>query len=454
LRERCHTESQLHVLQALLICDQVPSPDLIIASTNNVKSALLDAGATDVTRASSVDAALSQLAKLQPELVVIDLVDPLSYDGYRRLISRLRGVPVIAIVDEPQLQAAFDAGIDDCVSRPVRRTELVARACAAIRERIARVRSSRRERRLTDEVRALQREKHDLERIVCVDSLTGVANRRHALSLYEAEWKRSAREGTSLSVIMLDIDHFHAFNETYGHPGGDACLRRVSAEIAMCLRRPSDFLGRYGGEEFIAVLANTDAAGAKLVADRLRAAVEGLQIPHAGSSCSEFVTISVGFATMRAEPDQPSELLIHAADRALLTAKATGRNRALGDAPAETRPRLASGPWRRFPVVVVDPWFASRIPPFLETCRTEIVTARDAAGVRNFERIRAISRRLKSSAVEHSIETVAQLAGLLEQAARGDNLDSVGRVLDELAAYIDHVQVTYRRPLERKLHAG
>ena len=187
-------------------------------------------------------------------------------------------------------------------------------------------------------MRTLQREKHDLERIVCVDSLTGVANRRHTLAMYEAEWKRSARDGTPLSMIMIDLDHFHQFNESYGHPGGDACLRRVAADMVACLRRPSDFLGRYGGEEFVAVLANTDAMGARLVAERLRAAVEGLAIPHQGSSCSKVVTISVGFATTHPKPELASETLLHAADHSLLAAKAT---------PAGM---MSAAPWANVPV--------------------------------------------------------------------------------------------------------
>jgi len=442
------------VLQALVISDAVSSLELIVASGENVRSALLDAGATDVTKMGSIDGALQMLGKLQPDLVVLDLLEVPTFDGYRRLLGRLRGVPLIAILPESSMQAAFDAGVDDCVARPVRRTELVARACAAIRKRIEDVRTSRRERRLTDEIRMLQREKHDLERIVCVDSLTGVANRRHALMLLEAEWKRSAREGTQLSLVMIDIDHFHNFNETYGHPGGDACLRRVAAEMVVCLRRPSDFLGRYGGEEFVAVLANTDAVGAKLVGERLRASVEALAIAHAASGTSSVVTISVGFATALPTADMPSETLLHTADRNLLAAKASGRNRAIGDAPTNPpRPRTSSQPWRRFPIVVAEPWFASRIPPFLEGTRSEIRTAREALAIAGFDRVRGIARRLKGSAADHSIEPIGALANLLEQAARSDDGASVGRVLDELEAYIDHVQVTYRRP-ERKLHAG
>jgi len=445
------------VFQAVIISDAVPSPDLIVASTDLVRGALLDAGCTDVQRVSSLEQGLTLVHRLQAAVIVLDLLGPLRFDGYRRVLARSRGVPVIVIVPENRMQTAFDAGVDDCVARPIRRTELVARTRAAIRVRIERARRDKRDRRLSQEVKTLQREKHDLERIVCVDSLTGVANRRHALSMLEAEWKRSAREGTPMSLIIIDLDCFHAFNETYGHPGGDACLRRVTAEMVMCLRRPSDFLGRYGGEEFFAVLANTDAAGACIVAERLRAAVEAVQIPHVSSTCAQVVTISVGFATTTPQPDATHDALVAAADGALLAAKSTGRNRISGEAPAsgEMRPRLSSQPFRRFPPVVADPWFANRIPQFLAAARSELVAARDACEAGGFDRIRATARRLRGNANDHGIETIAELANLLERAARTDDRASIKAVVDELEQYVEHVQVTYRRPLERKVgHAG
>ncbi len=440
------------MLQAVVISDAVASPDLIVASTDLVRDALIDAGCTDVTRVHSIDQGLAFVTRLQTAVLVLDLLDPLSFDGYRKVLGRVRGVPVLVIVPEASMQAAFDAGVDDCVARPIRRIELVARTRAAIRVRIERKRRRKRDHRLSQEVRALQREKHDLERIVCVDSLTGIANRRHAMALLEAEWKRSAREGTPISLIIVDLDHFHAFNEAYGHPGGDACLRRVTAEMVMCLRRPSDFLGRYGGEEFIAVLANTDAAGASIVAERLRAAVEALAIPHEPSTCAKVATISVGFATALPKPDATHDALVAASDRALLAAKAAGRNRVSGDAPttaAQRRP--SSQPFRRFPPVIADPWFANRIPQFLAATRGELVAARDACEAGGFDRIRATARRLKGNALHHGIETIAQLASHMLRAARHDDRAVIMRVVDELEQYVEHVQVTYRRPLERKL---
>jgi diguanylate cyclase (GGDEF)-like protein len=433
-------------VHAIIISDAVATADLVVASTDSIRGALYDAGYSEVTRVRSAHEALS-CARL--DLVVLDLVEAPSFDSYRRLIGRLHGAPIIAILDELAMAVAFDAGVDDCVARPVRRTELLLRARAALHKRLERERRTKRDRKMSDTINTLQQEKHDLERIVCVDSLTGIANRRHALLLLDAEWKRSARDGTSLSLVMIDLDCFHAFNATYGHPGGDACLRRVTAEMVTSLRRPSDFLGRYGGEEFLAVLATTDAAGAQIVAERLRACVEGLAIPHASSRCSNVVTISVGFATAHPDADTTSGSLIAVADEALLQDKTQGRNRVAGDAPEPTgRVKKPSAPWRRFPIVVVDPWFADRVPQFLEATRGEIAQVREALDTAHYDRIRSVARRLRASAGDHAIQAIVELANLLERTARSGDADAARRVADEIEQYVVHVQVAYRRPAQ------
>ncbi len=426
------------------------STALIIAAARQdaLEAALRDAGCIDVDTAP-LEEAIALLVHERRSLVVADVADAEDADALARLADRLRGAPLLAIAPEHLLEAAFEAGATDCIATPIRGAELTARLRAALRSRSPATRRTRRERRLTDEVRELQRQKQELERIACVDSLTGIANRRHALTLLEAEWKRSSRDGTPLSLVMVDLDCFHAFNEHYGHLGGDRCLRQVTDCMVRCLRRPSDFLGRYGGEEFIAVLANTDAEGAAIVAERMRHAVEALAIPHAKSECAQVVTMSVGFAACRPTLAGDAEALVNAADHALLAAKADGRNRIQGQAPTRTeRPRLASTPWRRFPPVVADPWFAARIPPFLASTRDEITRLRDATTAGTFDRIRVLARRLRVSAGEHSIETIAELAGMLEHAARAGDAESLYRILDELDAYVAHVQVTYRRPIE------
>jgi diguanylate cyclase (GGDEF)-like protein len=426
-----------------MIIAAAPQPALV--------EALHAAGCTEIDTLPIDDATTLLTHERTVELVVVEIVDAGQIEALAPVIDRLRGAALVVLAPEHLFEAAFEAGAADCVATPPRTGELVARLRAVLHSADSHHRS-RRERRLTDELRELQREKQDLERIACVDSLTGIANRRHALGLLEAEWKRSARDGTPLSLVMVDLDCFHAFNERYGHIGGDRCLRHVTDTMVRCLRRPSDYLGRYGGEEFIAVLANTDPEGARLVAERMRAAVEALGIPHEASSCSDVVTISVGHATGRATLTESMDVLISAADGALLAAKSTGRNRVAGEAPTpHHRPRAASTPWRRFPPVIADPWFADRIPPFLAATRDELPQLREALDAAAFDRIRGLARRLRVAATEHSIETMAELAGMLERAARSCDAESTRRILDELDSYVAHVQVTYRRPLEREL---
>ena len=112
---------------------------------------------------------------------------------------------------------------------------------------------------------------------------------------------------------------------------------------------------------------------------------------------------------------------------------------------------MSSHPWRRFPAVVVDPWFADRIPQFLMTTRNEVGILREACALGSLDRVRVVARRLRGSAGEHNIPTIVELANLLERTARSEDQAGVGRVIDELAEYVEHIQVTYRRPHERKI---
>jgi diguanylate cyclase (GGDEF)-like protein len=224
------------------------------------------------------------------------------------------------------LARAYDAGAHDFIAKPVRPLELTLRAKAALRLRAERVRRGEYEQRLVQWAHQLAKSKRDLESTVRVDPLTGVANRRHFDMLIRAEWRRAARDQTSLSVVFVDLDDFHAFNERYGHIGGDACLAKVADVLARSLRRASDVLARYGGEELVAILPDTDTNGACVVGERLRATIEELQIPHVGSRCSRVVTLSAGVATRLASMGSNPESLIAAADAALFRAKAEGRN--------------------------------------------------------------------------------------------------------------------------------
>jgi diguanylate cyclase (GGDEF)-like protein/PAS domain S-box-containing protein len=167
------------------------------------------------------------------------------------------------------------------------------------------------------------------------DAVTGIYNRRYFNDFLEKVWGLAARERTSIALAIADIDHFKTYNDHYGHVRGDECLGRVAQAMASAVRRPSDALARYGGEEFAVILGDTDLAGALHVANALRAAVAGLGLPHEASPVADHVTISVGVAAARPDPDAidpdgPVGLL-RAADAALYRAKALGRDRVEAD---------------------------------------------------------------------------------------------------------------------------
>lgn len=166
-----------------------------------------------------------------------------------------------------------------------------------------------------------------LEKMSSLDGLTGIDNRRSFDEYIEIEWKRCLRESKPLSLIMIDIDHFKLFNDTYGHQGGDNCLKEVAETLSCLIKRPPDIVCRYGGEEFVIILPETDADGARVVAERLRSGIEGLRILHASSRVSKFVTISLGVAGVMPNKYASANELIEKADKALYKAKLDGRNR-------------------------------------------------------------------------------------------------------------------------------
>jgi diguanylate cyclase (GGDEF)-like protein len=283
-------------MRVLVIDDEASLREVVRALLNEIDcDAVSLASCEDTVR-------VARNRSTDPDLILLDL-DPAKVARVRRQLAGLLPRSPIAALSESTVPTTFT----------------VLRAARGYR--------TRREQQLTARMRRLEKTNKDLERMVCIDQLTGVASRRHFDDLLATEWKRAARLGTQLSLLMLDLDYFHALNERYSHLGGDACLKRVAGAMAHCLGRPSDIVARYGGDEFVALLPDTDAAGAWVVAERLRVTVEQLQLPNEGSCCSTVVTLSAGVATSTPTADRDCEILVAAADVALFRAKQEGRNR-------------------------------------------------------------------------------------------------------------------------------
>ncbi len=175
------------------------------------------------------------------------------------------------------------------------------------------------------ELRRRQEAEQGLATLAATDSLTGLANRRRLDQVLRQEWARAQRNGKPLAVLMIDVDHFKAFNQRHGHAGGDHALREVAKTIEASIRRPADVAARYGGEEFQVVLPETDLAGARLLAERIRTSVEALA-PFADDVHA--VTVSIGIGVSATQHDLSG--VLGAADEALYRAKAKGRNQVEG----------------------------------------------------------------------------------------------------------------------------
>ncbi len=165
-----------------------------------------------------------------------------------------------------------------------------------------------------------------LARMARQDQLSGLSNRRHFDEVLAEEWERARREKQELALLFLDVDHFKAYNDHYGHPAGDACLSQIGVALSSSLLRPADMAARYGGEEFVVLLPATGLQGARQVAERVLAAVDSLGIPHETSVVAPHVTVSLGLAALRPDQWPHAKTLIDTADEALYEAKRRGRH--------------------------------------------------------------------------------------------------------------------------------
>ena len=247
-----------------------------------------------------------------PDLILLDAVMP-DMDGYAvcaalRASSATRDIPIIFVtaLKTPEDETrALDAGAADFITKPVN--------VAVVR---ARVRTQLTVKRQSDALREL----------TLTDGLTGVSNRRAFDETLDTESRRCARAQVPMSLILVDIDHFKHFNDTYGHPAGDACLQLTAAALRRSALRPQDLVARYGGEEFAILLPHEDIAGAEAVAKRVLDEIAAMGVAHARSPTGPLITVSMGVASLTPSDRMEPGLLVRYADALLYEAKARGRN--------------------------------------------------------------------------------------------------------------------------------
>ncbi len=267
----------------------------------------------DVRFATSGEKAL-ELARAQfPDLILLDVMMPeMSGFDVCRILKEdpdLKTVPVVFITAMNEQQDEMQGlrlGAIDYLVKPISPGITKARVRNLIN---------------------MKKQQDMLADMAFVDGLTGIPNRRRLDESVQVEWRRAHRSGQSLSVLMIDIDHFKLYNDNYGHGAGDECLRSVAMAMNEHVVRAGDLLARYGGEEFAGLMPNTDLDGAVAFANNMIKCVRDLKIPHEYSPVSDIITLSIGVSAAIPSDEDEVSALFKAADSALYKAKETGRNR-------------------------------------------------------------------------------------------------------------------------------
>jgi two-component system chemotaxis family response regulator WspR len=315
-------------VMALLVDDQA-----IIAEA--LRRALAEQPDVDLHYCANPEDALRVARETRPTVILQDLVMP-GVDGLTlvrqyREHPATRDIPIIVLStkEEPRIKsAAFSAGANDYLVKLPDTIELVARIRYHSRSYLNLLQRDEAYRALRQSQQHLLATNLELQRLTNSDGLTGLSNRRRLDDYVSAEWRRAMRDGATLGFLMIDVDNFKPYNDTYGHVAGDDVLRLIARTIESSLSRPGDLAARFGGEEFAVVLPGASAPGLRLLAEKIRIAVETLGVPHTGGSHGR-LTVSIGGVTQTPRGEEGAKQLIEAADVALYRAKRDGRNRVI-----------------------------------------------------------------------------------------------------------------------------
>ncbi|MDO8926198.1 MAG: diguanylate cyclase [Sideroxyarcus sp.] len=283
-------------------------------------------GITQPLTAETGQDAIAQYRKEKPDIILLDAQLP-DIDGFD-IAKQIRAseqkddwtaiIFLTSMTKDDDLARGIEVGGDDYLMKPV--SEVVLHAKVRAMRRLVEM-----QRDLVDVSHQLNAANKELQRLSTTDGLTGISNRRMFDELSLREWRRCERMNKPMALVMIDIDSFKLYNDQFGHQAGDDCLRAVAGQVARAAPRASDLAARYGGEEFVLVLGETDADGARWVAENVRQHVADLGIPHA--TANRHVTISCGVASVQPGKGVALEVLLRAADHALYEAKEAGRDR-------------------------------------------------------------------------------------------------------------------------------
>ena len=302
-----------------------------------VLESLLENIDCNIIKATSGNEALSLMLYYEFALVLLDVQMP-DMDGfetaeYIRMNSKTRYVPIIFVTaiskEQKCIFKGYEIGAVDYLFKPIEPIMLQSKVKVFL-ELYNQKKMIEEQARLLEmkvkELSELQEANFKLESLSTLDGLTGIPNRRSFDDYIEMSIKSCTRLNKPISLIMADIDFFKGYNDIYGHLKGDDCLINVAKSISLSVKRPLDFVTRYGGEEFAVILPETDEEGAKIIAEIIRKNVEELEIAHKSSDVSAYVTLSLGITTKSSSIQYSKNELIEHADKALYNSKSNGRN--------------------------------------------------------------------------------------------------------------------------------